>query len=112
MCTILIKKAIIKNFYDKPSQSSGILNAFFRCSTDKAYSKLLEKELWDLLPHIHQAASSAAYHWAFLLLCDVIGSYYDDVELLNKFTKMLTDVGYAYGQSFTETQKVLDARLA
>jgi hypothetical protein len=109
-CALFLKASLLYGDRSMCHACCQILLGLKRCTTDEMFCKLLEEELWNLLPHIHQATSSAAYHGAFFLLCDVMGSHQSVQRSLMKLTSMLMDVGDAYGESFTETQKILDAR--
>lgn len=87
-----------------------------RTTTKVRFVESVLQETWKLLPHLHEASSSAAIHWMYILLLKFLDN---DVHLecetssevaLKSLTKMLLDVGSVYGNGLDKTQRILDAR--
>ncbi|XP_065681736.1 uncharacterized protein LOC100214758 isoform X1 [Hydra vulgaris] len=87
-----------------------ILLGLIRCSSNSTFIVDLSCELRKLSLNIHNAFSSAAIHWTFLLFCKIMeSSELNNREMLLHFKNMLITTGKIYSQKVTETQKYLDA---
>ena len=82
---------------------------FFRCSHCSSFNLKLHKALWELIPHVHNAFSSAAYHWIFVVLSDLLSETLERSDL-ERLLNMLLDVSKVYGSKIPEIQKMLNAK--
>ena len=82
---------------------------FFRQTSDKEKHKTILEALWDLLPSIHLARSSAAVHWMSVMLLDFLEDSNKE-SILEKLTEFLIKIGQTYGDGLTETQKIIDTK--
>lgn len=98
-----IKLDLVRSIFDKETI------CFFRCSPCSSFNSKLHKALWELIPHVHNAFSSAAYHWIFVLLSDLLSETLERSDL-ERLLNILLDVSKVYGSKIPEIQKMLNAK--